>query len=98
MALPRILSFSLSCADAEQLAGFYTARHGFHRGETLQLEGNDATVVGLPRSRLKLIRLHGGRRAWSSFRCWSWAPACGTAGRCAPMGAATTWTSSTSVW
>ncbi|MEB3255220.1 MAG: VOC family protein [Synechococcaceae cyanobacterium] len=60
MALPQILSFGFSCADAEPLAAFYTETLGFRRGETLLLEGAYAALVGLPGSRLKLVRLHVG--------------------------------------
>ncbi|MFM7264995.1 MAG: VOC family protein, partial [Cyanobium sp.] len=60
MALPRILSFGFSCADAEALAAFYTESLGFRRGETLVLEGAYAALVGLPGSRLKLVSLQVG--------------------------------------
>lgn len=59
-ALPRILSFGFTCADAEALARFYRDRLGLERGETQELGGAYAALIGLPGSRLKRVVLHAG--------------------------------------
>lgn len=59
-ALPRILSFGFTCADAEALARFYSDRLGLVRGETQELDGAYAALMGLPGSRLKRVVLHAG--------------------------------------
>ncbi|MEX0588489.1 MAG: VOC family protein [Cyanobium sp.] len=58
---PRISSFGFTTANAGAAARFYQDTLGFHLGETLLVEaGPYAQLVGLPGSRLKLVRLHLG--------------------------------------
>ena len=61
MSTPHIRSIGFTCRDAEALANFYTSHLGCHRQECLELEaGSYAELIGLPGSRLKLLRLQLG--------------------------------------
>jgi len=58
---PHIRSIGFSCRDAEALAGFYEQHLGCRRLDTLQLEaGPYSQLLGIPGSRLKLLRLQLG--------------------------------------
>ncbi len=58
---PLIRSIGFSCRDAEGLARFYCDQLGFSRGAAHIVEGGAyAELVGLPGSRLKLLRLQIG--------------------------------------
>jgi len=58
---PQIHSIGFTCADADAAARFFASTLGFTRGESLLVEaGPYAELVGLPGSRLKLVRLHLG--------------------------------------
>lgn len=59
---PHISSVGFSTANAEAAAHFYEDALGFHRSETLLVEaGPYADLVGLPGSKLKLVRLQLGQ-------------------------------------
>jgi catechol 2,3-dioxygenase-like lactoylglutathione lyase family enzyme len=61
MSTPHIHSIGFTCRDAEALANFYTSHLGCRRQECLELEaGSYAELIGLPGSRLKLLRLQLG--------------------------------------
>ncbi len=58
---PQISSIGFTTANAETTADFFETSLGFRRGESLLVEaGPYAQLVGLPGSRLKLVRLHLG--------------------------------------
>ena len=58
---PNISSVGFTTANAEAAAHFYEDALGFRHSETLLVEaGPYAQLVGLPGSRLKLVRLHLG--------------------------------------
>lgn len=58
---PRISSFGFTTAHADAAAHFFETTLGFTRGESLLVDaGAYAQLVGLPGSRLKLVRLHLG--------------------------------------
>jgi catechol 2,3-dioxygenase-like lactoylglutathione lyase family enzyme len=58
---PQISSIGFTTANAERAADFFETNLGFRRGESLLVEaGPYAQLVGLPGSRLKLVRLHLG--------------------------------------
>ena len=58
---PQISSIGFTTANAEATAIFFEQTLGFTRGESLLVEaGPYAQLVGLPGSRLKLVRLHLG--------------------------------------
>lgn len=60
--LPYIRSVGFSCSDAEGLAQFYEQQLGFRLRDMLLLEGGTySQLVGLPGSRLKLLRLQLGQ-------------------------------------
>ena len=61
MTTPHIPSIGFTCRDADALASFYTSHLGCRRQECLELEaGSYAELMGLPGSRLKLLRLQLG--------------------------------------
>lgn len=61
MTMPHIRNIGFTCRDAEALASFYTSHLGCRRQECLELEaGSYAELIGLPGSRLKLLRLKLG--------------------------------------
>ncbi|MBV2351855.1 VOC family protein [Synechococcus sp. HK05] len=61
MRTPHIRSLGFTCRNAEALASFYTSHLGCLRQECLELEAGDyAELIGLPGSRLKLLRLRLG--------------------------------------
>jgi len=61
MSTPYIRSIGFTCRDAEALASFYTSHLGCRRQECLEIEaGSYAELIGLPGSRLKLLRLKLG--------------------------------------
>jgi catechol 2,3-dioxygenase-like lactoylglutathione lyase family enzyme len=61
MITPHIHSIGFTSRDAEALASFYTSHLGCRRQECLELEpGSYAQLIGLPGSRLKLLRLQLG--------------------------------------
>lgn len=61
MTTPHIRSIGFTCRDADALASFYTSHLGCRRQECLELEaGSYAELMGLPGSRLKLLRLQLG--------------------------------------
>jgi catechol 2,3-dioxygenase-like lactoylglutathione lyase family enzyme len=58
---PQISSIGFTTADADATARFFETTLGFTRGESMLVEaGPYAQLVGLPGSRLKLVRLHLG--------------------------------------
>lgn len=58
---PHITGIGFTTADADAAAHFFETTLGFQRGDTLVVEpGPYAQLVGLPGSRLKLVRLHLG--------------------------------------
>ena len=59
--LPHVCSAGFTTTDAEAAAQFFEGTLRFQRGDTLLVEGGPyAQLVGLPGSRLKLVRLHLG--------------------------------------
>jgi catechol 2,3-dioxygenase-like lactoylglutathione lyase family enzyme len=61
MSTPHIRSIGFTCRDAEAIANFYTSHLGCQSQECLELEaGAYAELIGLPGSRLKLLRLQLG--------------------------------------
>ncbi|MCP9890661.1 VOC family protein [Cyanobium sp. Aljojuca 7D2] len=61
MPLPHLLQIGFTTANADATADFFETSLGFRRGESLLVEaGPYAQLVGLPGSRLKLVRLHLG--------------------------------------
>lgn len=61
MSMPHIRSIGFTCRDAEAIANFYASHLGCQRQECFELEaGPYAELMGLPGSRLKLLRLQLG--------------------------------------